>query len=65
MKTVSYLLAAVAVSALLAGCYQESGDVTLHKPGVYKGDSDPLLKSDAKSRDETLADRFKLVQTDR
>ncbi len=65
MKTASYLVAVLAVSALLAGCYKESGDVTLHNPGVYKGDSDPLLKSDAKSRDATLADRFNLVQVDR
>lgn len=50
---------------LLAGC-SESSDVTLHKPGVYKGPADPLVE---KQRDpkqqEALLGRFNQVQTDR
>lgn len=57
------LLAAGAVT--LAGCYDEPG-VTLHEPGVYKGDQDPLLgKIAAEGHHEELADRFRTVQTDR
>ncbi|MBL38044.1 MAG: hypothetical protein ACNS61_04635 [Candidatus Wenzhouxiangella sp. M2_3B_020] len=34
----------IALAALaLVGCY-ESPDVTLHEPGVYKGEQDPLVK---------------------
>lgn len=50
---------------LAVGC-GESGKVTLHKPGVYKGAKDPLVE---KQRDpkqqEALVARFNLVQTDR
>ena len=60
------LAAAVGVLSLgAAGCSKEA-TVTLHEPGVYKGDKDPLL---AKQRDpehiEALQDRFASVQTDR
>jgi hypothetical protein len=57
--------AAGALSLGLAGCTEKS-TVTLHEPGVYKGDKDPLL---AKQRDpehiEALKERFVSVQTDR
>lgn len=33
---------ALALAALLAGCY-ESTDVTIYEPGEYKGADDPLL----------------------
>jgi len=51
--------------ALLAGCGQAT-DVTLAKPGVYKGPKDPLIEKlrDPK-RQEALVARFNQVQTDR
>jgi hypothetical protein len=49
----------------LSGC-GESTDVTLHKPGVYKGAKDPLVEKqrDPKQQELLLA-RFNQVQTDR
>ena len=48
-----------------AGCTEKTA-VTLHEPGVYKGDTDPLL---AMQKDpehiETLQQRFVRGQTDR
>ena len=61
MKLVSYILMVCVVLTGLAGCSYESREVTLHKPGVYKGDKDPLLAR----QQQDLIDRFKLVQTDR
>lgn len=52
------------VVAALAGCY-ESADVTDFEPGVYKGQSDPLLSVDASERAQTLEERFNTIQTDR
>ena len=46
----------------LTGCSTEPRSVTLHEPGVYKGAKDPLL---AKTQQQELIDRAKLVQTDR
>ena len=47
------------------GCTEKT-TVTLHEPGVYKGDKDPLL---AMQKDpehiETLRERFVRGQTDR
>jgi hypothetical protein len=50
---------------LLQACYQEV-NITLHKPGVYKGSNDPLLAT-LQSQDwqTKLEERFKLSQTDR
>jgi len=50
---------------LLHACYQDV-DITLHKPGVYKGAKDPLLAK-LKTTDwkNKLDERFKLSQTDR
>lgn len=60
------MLAVLALAtAGLAGCYQ-SPDVTLHKPGVYKGDRDPILALErSEKQQQRLRDRFNLVQTDR
>ena len=55
--------AIVATALLVAGCY-ESTEVTLHEPGAYRGEKDPLL-ADAASRQEALRKRFELVQLDR
>ena len=54
--TVAFILAG------LMGCSSEPRGVTMHKPGVYKGEKDPLL---GLQRQQELIDRFKLVQTDR
>lgn len=48
----------------LSGCW-ESTDVTVHTPGEYKGTPDPLLQQDAATRQDTLRQRFELVQVDR
>jgi hypothetical protein len=56
------MLTAFAFLAGLVGCSSESRNVTMHKPGVYKGTKDPLL---ALKNQQELIDRAKLVQTDR
>ena len=49
----------------LHACYQDV-DVTLHKPGKYKGSTDPLLaKLNTPEWQSKLNERFKLSQTDR
>lgn len=56
---------AVFLSLGLAGC-SDSGDVTLHKPGVYKGPVDPLVeKQRSPEQQEKLQARFNQIQTDR
>ena len=56
---------AITAGAMLAGCYQSPG-VTVHKPGVYKGERDPLLALQrSPQQQETLRERFTLGQTDR
>ena len=65
-STVSILCGtAVFLSLSLAGCSDE-GDVTLHKPGVYKGAKDPLLEQQrSPQQQEKLQARFNQIQTDR
>ena len=61
------LLTTILVSPLLiiTGC-AESDRVTVHKPGVYKGVTDPLLAKQQKPETaEKLKERFNTVQTDR
>ena len=62
MKRILFILTAFVVLAGLVGCSSESRNVTMHKPGVYKGAKDPVL---ALKNQQELIDRFKLVQTDR
>lgn len=57
------MLAAV-VAAGLAGCW-DSTEVTVHNPGEYKGEKDPLLAQSASARTDALMKRFQLVQIDR
>jgi hypothetical protein len=58
-----WLIPAVFVLLMgLAGCSTEPRSVTMHEPGVYKGEKDPLL---ARAQQQDLIDRAKLVQTDR
>jgi hypothetical protein len=52
------------IIVVLTGCY-ESSNFTVHKPGVYKGASDPLLSANAEERAGSLNQRFKLGQLDR
>ena len=54
----------MAVAFLVSGCW-DSGDVTIHQAGEYKGVRDPLLAQDAAEREETLKQRFALIQMDR
>ena len=54
----------LAASAALAGCWEDT-EVTLHEPGEYKGQPDPLRQEQALARAETLEKRFQRVQTDR
>ncbi len=54
----------LAAAAGLGGCY-ESTDITLHEPGEYKGQRDPLLDQQGAAHDESLKKRFQLVQVER
>lgn len=62
MKRIFIMLTAFAVMIGLVGCSSESRNVTVHKPGVYKGAKDPLL---AQQKQQELIDRLKVVQSDR
>ncbi len=62
MKRIGYLLTTFLVLAALSGCSSEPRGTTIHKPGIYKGEKDPLL---ALKNQQQLIDRFRLVQTDR
>lgn len=54
----------MAAAFALSGCW-DSGDVTIHEAGEYKGVKDPLLSQDVAERAKTLEKRFALVQMDR
>ena len=62
MKRTWLILTAFIILVGFIGCSYEPRGTTIHKPGVYKGEKDPLLT--LKNQQE-LIDRFKLVQTDR
>ena len=62
MKHIGYLLMALIFFAVSWGCSSEPRSVTVHKPGIYKGEKDDLL---ALKNQQNLVDRFMLVQTDR
>ena len=64
IRNVTLTAATVVLAAGLAGCW-DSTEVTVHNPGQYKGEPDPLLAQSASSRAETLTKRFQLVQIDR
>ena len=48
----------------LTACYEPS-EVTVHEPGVYKGERDDLMAKSADQRREELIARFNRVQRDR
>ena len=55
----------ISLGLALSGC-SDSGDVTLYKPGVYKGAVDPLIeKQRSPAQQEKLLARFNQIQTDR
>ena len=65
MRVKSMIAVVMMTGALLAGCY-ESPKVVLHKPGVYKGPTDPLVAKQATpEQQQQLLARFNQVQTDR
>ena len=57
-------VAVMAVAVMVYGC-GESGDITIHEMGEYKGRQDPLLAQNVSERAETLKQRFSLGQMDR
>jgi hypothetical protein len=64
-KAMTLCGAVLLVGTMASGC-SDSQEVTLHKPGVYKGPTDPLVEKQATpQQQESLQARFKLVQTDR
>jgi len=69
IHTASRLLAIAAGLGVVllgsTGCTEKTA-VTLHEPGVYKGDTDPLLaKQEDPERKEALRERFAKGQSDR
>lgn len=65
MRVKSMIAVVMMTGALLGGCY-ESPNVVLHKPGVYKGPTDPLVAKQATpEQQQQLLARFNQVQTDR
>jgi hypothetical protein len=65
MKSVLTFAVMALFGLLLSGC-SDSSDVTMHKPGVYKGMVDPLIeKQRSPQQQERLVARFNQVQTDR
>ena len=62
MKRLCAILTAMALLSVIAGCSPEPRTITIHEPGVYKGQRDPVME--LKNQQE-LNDRFRLVQTDR
>jgi hypothetical protein len=49
----------------LTACYEDVG-VSLHEPGEYKGQKDPLLSELQKQQlQKDLDERFKVSQSDR
>jgi hypothetical protein len=64
MKRTIAVAAVLTATFAVSGCW-ESGDITIHEAGKYKGVRDPLLKQDVAERADTLEKRFALIQMDR
>lgn len=57
VKRIAALLASVAISLSLSGCYEDAAPVQ-YEPGVYKGRADPLVQRlESDEIHETLDDR--------
>ena len=64
-RPLAMALALAVMSMSLTAC-AERANVTLHEPGVYKGDTDPLLAMQQDPEHiEALRERFARGQTDR
>jgi hypothetical protein len=60
-----FIILLISTVLVAVACY-ESPKVVIHKPGIYKGARDPLLaKQRSEKQQETLRDRFMLIQADR
>jgi hypothetical protein len=64
IKKTIHAFTILGAAMLLSACYEDPG-VTVHEPGEYKGERDPLMEADADSRATTLTERFNMVQADR
>ena len=64
MKRKWPIMVACIVCLGVSACSSEPRSVTLHEPGVYKGDPDELIAKSSQQQ-QVLIDRFKLGQTDR
>jgi hypothetical protein len=65
MRILGIVLLVVSSSLLLSACYEKVG-VSLHEPGEYKGQKDPLLtKMKDPQLQKDLEERFKVSQSDR
>ena len=64
IKNAMSAVAAMVLAAGVAGCW-DSTEVTVHNPGEYKGEKDPLLAQSASARTDALMKRFQSVQVDR
>ena len=64
IKNAMSAVAAMVLTAGVAGCW-DSTEVTMHNPGEYKGEKDPLLAQSASSRTDALMKRFQAGQVDR
>lgn len=62
MKRILFLLITIPIVAVLCACSSEPRSITVHKPGVYKGDKDQLM---ALKNQQELIDRVMMGQTDR
>lgn len=62
MKIKYLIMAALMMLTVIFGCSPEPRSVTLHEPGVYKGDRDPVLEL---KQQQELIGRARLVQSDR
>lgn len=66
MRLAALLLYGTTISLALTLVACSEADVTLHKPGVYKGPVDPLIeKQRSAQQQEKLVARFNQIQTDR
>jgi hypothetical protein len=60
-----FILLLISTILIVVACY-ESPEVSIRKPGVYKGARDPLLaKQRSAKQQEVLRERVMLIQAER